>query len=71
MVLGVAEVSGVSGVVKDEQGKGLDKTTISLLRTKDSSVIKLAVTTIDGSYHLDVSEGTYLLSASHVGYGTR
>jgi hypothetical protein len=30
----------VSGFVKDELGKGLEKTTISLLRAKDSSVVK-------------------------------
>ena len=61
----------ISGVVKDDQGKGLEKTTISLLRSKDSSVIKLGVTVKDGSFELDAAPGTYLVSASHIGYSTR
>lgn len=59
----------VFGVIKDQQGKGLDKTTISLLRAKDSSVVKLGVTTESGRYSINAGQpGRYLLSASHVGY---
>ncbi len=66
-----ASAQKISGVVKDEQGKGLEKTTISLLRTKDSSVIKLAVTGKDGQFSIETSAGSYLLSASHIGYSTQ
>lgn len=58
----------VSGIVKDEKGKGLEKTTVSLLRAKDSSVIKLSVTNNDGLFSFQSVAGSYLLSTSHVGY---
>jgi iron complex outermembrane receptor protein len=62
----------ISGVVKDQQGKGLDKSTVSLLHAKDSSLIKLAVTSDNGTFHLDMSgTGKYLISVSHVGYVTQ
>ena len=66
-----ASAQKISGVVKDEQGKGLEKTTISLLRSKDSTVIKLAVTGKDGSFSMESAGGSYLVSASHIGYTTR
>jgi iron complex outermembrane receptor protein len=59
----------VSGAVKDQQGKGLDKSTVSLLNAKDSSVVKLAVTKEDGKFSLVITKsGRYLVSVSHVGY---
>jgi hypothetical protein len=62
----------ISGVVKDQQGKGLDKSTVSLLHAKDSSLIKLAVTSDNGAFHLNMSgTGKYLVSVSHVGYVTQ
>lgn len=61
----------VSGVVKDQQGKGLDKSTISLLRAKDSSVVKLVVTADNGRYSVNAPQaGSYLVSASYVGFTT-
>src|SRR5258705_6294895 len=64
-----ANAQKVSGVIKDQQGKGLDKSTVSLLRAKDSSVIKLSVTTDAGHYSIIAPQpGSYLVSASHVGY---
>ncbi len=62
----------ISGVVKDQQSKGLDKSTVSLLHAKDSSLIKLAVTSDNGTFHLNLSgTGKYLVSVSHVGYVTQ
>ncbi len=59
----------ITGVVKDGQGKGIEKATVSLLRSKDSSVIKLAVTSASGKYHFAApGADTYLISATHVGY---
>lgn len=58
----------ISGAVKDQQGKGLDKTTISLLKAKDSSVVKLSVTDNNGRFSFESGPGQYLVSASHVGY---
>lgn len=58
----------ISGVVKDQQGKTLDKTTVSLLRSKDSSVVKLSVTDNDGKFSFDATAGKYMIRASHVAY---
>lgn len=59
----------ISGTVKDQQGKGLDKSTVSLLNAKDSSVAKLGVTKDDGKFSLSVAKpGRYLISVSHIGY---
>lgn len=59
----------VTGTIKDEQGKGLDKVTISLLKAKDSSVAKLGVTANSGKFSISASQaGSYLISTSHVGY---
>ncbi len=63
-----AQAQKITGIVKDEKGKGLEKTTVSLLRAKDSSVIKLSVTNNDGLYSFQSVAGSYLLSTSHVGY---
>jgi len=59
----------VSGVVKDSQGKGLEKSTISLLNAKDSSVVKLAVSANDGRFSIRAGKsGSFLVSTTHVGY---
>ncbi len=65
----VSSAQKVTGVAKDPQGKGLDKTTISLLNAKDSSVAKLSITNDAGLFSLIANQpGRYLVRASHVGY---
>ena len=70
MIMGAtAQAQEVSGLIKDQQGKGIDKTTISLLKAKDSSVVKLGVTVENGRYSINAGQpGRYLVSATHVGY---
>ena len=58
----------ISGIVKDQAGKGLEKTTVSLLRAKDSSVVKLSVSDQDGRFSFEAPAGKYLVSTSHIGY---
>ena len=59
----------VSGIIKDENGKPVNGSTVSLLNAKDSSVIKFAITKEDGRFRFsDTKKGAYLLSASYVGY---
>jgi iron complex outermembrane receptor protein len=59
----------ISGVVKDQQGKGLEKTTVTLLRAKDSVAAKFTATDKSGSYVFTTAgPGTYIVSVSHVGY---
>lgn len=60
----------LSGIVKDSDGKPLSSATISLLKTKDSSLIKMALSDKNGQYEfLNLKEGSYLISVTSVGYG--
>ncbi|TMI95221.1 MAG: TonB-dependent receptor [Bacteroidetes bacterium] len=59
----------ISGNTQDQEGKALAGSTISLLKAKDSSVAKLAVSNNEGHFSFDgIKAGHYLVSASHVGY---
>ena len=59
----------ISGIVKDQDGKAVDKTTVSLLKIKDSSVVKLSVTDNQGKFSIQTdTAGQYLVSTSHVAY---
>lgn len=65
-----AQTTGkITGTVMDENGKTLPATTVSLLKAKDSSLVKLAVTDKNGRYDfINIHEGKYLLSFTSVGY---
>jgi len=59
----------ISGVVKDQQGKGLEKATVTLHRAKDSVAVKFAATDKTGAYTLiATAPGTYRISVTNVGY---
>src|SRR5690349_8812914 len=59
----------IMGTVKDDQGKGLEKTTVTLLRAKDSSAVKFNATDKTGNYSFTTAgPGRYLVSVTHVGY---
>lgn len=60
----------ITGTVVDETGKGIAKSTVSLLRAKDSSVVKLSVTGNDGAYSFQPAPATgrFLISVSNIGY---
>ena len=59
----------VSGNIKDQQGKALQGSTISLLNAKDSAVVKLAASNSEGHFSFTpIKAGRYLVSASHIGY---
>lgn len=61
--------STVSGEVKDNNGKGIQSVTVSLLNAKDSSLAKADVTDGDGKFQIVWSKtGRFLLSYSIVGY---
>ena len=71
LMFSVTQAQKITGLVNDEKGKGMEKTTVSLLRAKDSSVIKLSVTSKEGFFSFQSATGNYLVSASHVGYVTQ
>ena len=59
----------VTGNIKDQQGKALSGSTVSLLNAKDSSVVKLAASNNNGAYTFNgIKPGTYIVKISHVGY---
>lgn len=67
-----AEAQLVSGTTQDEQGKPLAGSSISLKKSKDSSVFKLGVSNNNGSYEFaDIPAGYYFISVTHIGYATR
>ena len=64
----VASAQTIKGAVKDQQGKPMEKTTLSLLKASDSLVVKLSVTDKDGRYSFSADSGTYLIGATFAGY---
>ena len=64
-----AQTTKVTGSVKDAEGKALPSVTVSLLRTKDSSLAKLAVSDKAGQYEFSaIKPGKYLISFTSVGF---
>ncbi len=64
-----AQTAKVLGSVKDEQGKALASASVSLLKAKDSALVKTAVTDKEGKYEFEnIKQGKYLVSISSVGY---
>jgi iron complex outermembrane receptor protein len=59
----------VSGTVVDGNTKTIESATITLLRTKDSSVAKMSVADRNGKFIFDgIAEGTYVVSITAVGH---
>jgi hypothetical protein len=59
----------ISGTVIDGSAKTIESATITLLRIKDSSVVKMSVADKTGKYEFDgVPEGLYLVSITAVGH---
>ncbi|MGY4538921.1 iron complex outermembrane receptor protein [Mucilaginibacter sp. UYNi724] len=59
----------VNGLLLNEQAKPMDYATVTLLRAKDSSVVKGTLTNDAGKYVFDrVMAGKYLVKATNVGY---
>src|SRR5580692_7145820 len=62
----------VNGLAKDDQGKPLANASIALKKTKDSSVVKLSISTATGHYEFSpIDPGSYFIFISHVGYASR
>lgn len=61
--------SRVKGDVKDDNQKPVAGITVSLLRGKDSSLVKAAITDKSGAYSFEsVKDGAYLLGITSVGF---
>src|SRR6476620_2978422 len=59
----------ISGVVSEKDGKLLEGVTVTLMRSTDSSVVKISITDKDGRYDLDkLAAQKYILAVSAVGH---
>lgn len=59
----------ISGKIMDQQNKPIHGATVSLLKIKDSSVVKFTATDKNGDYEFVINKaGTYLISASSIGF---
>lgn len=62
------ETAKVSGQVTQAENKPVEFATITLLRAKDSSLVKGAIADINGQYEFEqVKQGKYLIAAAYVG----
>ena len=60
--------SQVTGKIAEDNNKPVASATVSLLKAKDSSLVKTAITNSNGDYKiLSVSPGSYFISATSVG----
>lgn len=64
------KIGKITGIIQDGGNqKNIDAATVSLLKSKDSSLVKLNLTGKEGSFMFDqVKEGDYLLSVTSVGH---
>jgi Outer membrane cobalamin receptor protein len=59
----------ISGSVTDAANKPIPSVSVSLLKQKDSALVKTAITSPDGKYEFEnIAEGGYFVSASSVGF---
>jgi iron complex outermembrane recepter protein len=59
----------LTGIAQDQQGKALPGATVTLKKSKDSSIVKLAASNNTGKYEFpNISSGSYFVNISHVGY---
>lgn len=65
----VSVSQSISGTIKDDQGKTLPGASVTLKKTSDSSIVKIAVSTNTGSYQFQaIPAGKYFVNASFIGY---
>src|SRR5688572_2294381 len=65
-----AQTPGVmSGKVTDQQNKSIHGATVSLLKAKDSSVVKFTATNKNGHYEFLINKtGSYVVSVTSIGF---
>ncbi|MBO9592425.1 MAG: TonB-dependent receptor [Niabella sp.] len=74
LLLGTLGLSAqdISGTVKNGQGAGLGNVTVALIKEKDSSAVKYALTDTSGRFIFEkAAPGSYIIRASHTTYITQ
>jgi hypothetical protein len=70
LIITAAHAQKITGEIKDAQGKALHNASLSLKRSKDSSLVKIAISGTDGKYEFNnIKEGSYFINASAIGHG--
>jgi iron complex outermembrane receptor protein len=71
MVVGLSQTgSRISGIVADQNRGSVESGTVSLLKEKDSSLVKITTVSKTGLFELEnIKPGNYLLSAQVLGFG--
>ena len=65
----ISKSQQITGFAKDEVGIPLNGATVSIIKTADSSTIKLAVTQANGFYSFSgIKEGNYKVLVTYIGY---
>jgi outer membrane receptor protein involved in Fe transport len=63
------KIGKISGVVKDASQKAVSNATVSLLKVKDSSIVKFTATGKNGEYEFtSIADGKYIVAVSNTGY---
>src|SRR4029079_14553169 len=69
VVFSQTKIGKITGIITDESQKPVQSASVSLLRAKDSSLVKIAVTNKEGKYEFEnIIEGKFLLLVSSVGF---
>jgi hypothetical protein len=64
-----SRIGKVTGTVTDHLGHGVDGATVSLLRSKDARLVKVAITSKTGFYELEkIPEGEYIIAITSAGF---
>ncbi len=66
---GLLQAQGISGIVRDNQGKFLARASVALEKQQDSALIKLSLSDDNGQYSFSsIPPGYYFITVSHVSY---
>jgi iron complex outermembrane recepter protein len=66
---GLLQAQGISGIVRDNQGKFLAGASVALKKEKDSALIKISLSDSNGQYSFSsIPAGNYFITASHIAY---
>lgn len=64
-----ASSQNITGIVKDNEGKNAEFVTVLLLKAQDSTMVKGAITDINGQFILEnIAAGRYFISTSMIGF---
>ncbi|MEP7323105.1 MAG: outer membrane beta-barrel family protein [Saprospiraceae bacterium] len=65
----VIQAQGISGVVRDHEEKAMEYVMVSLLKSKDSTIIKMEMTNEKGAYQFkQLPAGDYMIKGTNLGY---